>query len=130
MCWGLQTNRIQLLQKRVIRNINNTSYRAYSEPIFKLLNLLKINDISIYQFSNFIEVLINNNLSHYFDSFRPQFANEVSHYNLRNPSRQLPIIKNEFPKKSLRYKLITTSNEMSAETIELAKNYTQKCFVD
>ena len=43
---------------------------------------------------------------------------------------QLPIIKYEFPKQSLRYKLITKFNEMSAETIEMAKNYTQKRFVD
>ena len=43
---------------------------------------------------------------------------------------QLPIIKHEFPKQSLRYKLITTLNEISAETMELAKNYTQKRFVD
>ena len=43
---------------------------------------------------------------------------------------QLPIIKHEFPRQSFRYKLITTLNEMSAETIELAKNYTQKRFVD
>ena len=43
---------------------------------------------------------------------------------------QLPRIKHEFPKQSLRYKLITTLNEMSAETMELAKNYTQKRFVD
>ena len=38
--------------------------------------------------------------------------------------------KHEFPRQSLRYKLITTLNEMSAETMESAKNYTQKRFVD
>ena len=43
---------------------------------------------------------------------------------------QLPIIKHEFPKQSLKYKLITILNEMSVETIELANNYTQKRFVD
>ena len=69
-------------------------------------------------------------MPYYFDNFKPQCANGVSHYNLRNPSMQLPIIKHEFPKQSLRYKLITTLNEMSAETIELANNYTQKRFVD
>ena len=53
-CWGSQTNRIHLLQKRAIRNINNANYRAHSEPIFKSINLLKINDIYYYQFSNFI----------------------------------------------------------------------------
>ena len=67
---------------------------------------------------------------HYFDSFKPQFANRVSNYNLRNLSMQLPIIKHEFPKQFLRYELITTLNEMSAETIELANNSTQKRFVD
>ena len=43
---------------------------------------------------------------------------------------QLPIIKHEFPRQSLRYKLITTLNEMSAETMALAKNYIQKRFVN
>ena len=34
------------------------------------------------------------------------------HYNLPHTVRQLPIIKNEFPKQSLRYKLIATLNEI------------------
>ena len=107
LCWGSQTNRIHLLQKRAIRNINNANYRAHSEPIFKSLNLLKIKDIYYLLILKFYSKLINNKLPHYLDSFKPQFANGVSHYNLRNPSMQLPIIKHEFPKQSLRYKLIT-----------------------
>ena len=86
------------------------------------LNLLKINDIYYLSILKFYSKLINNNLPHYFNSFKPQTANRVPHYNLRNPSMQLPIIKHECPKQSLRYKLITTLHEMSAETIELVKN--------
>ena len=124
-CWGSQTNRIHLLQKRAIRNSYNANYRAHSEPIFKSLNLLKINDIY------YLSILkLYSKLPHYFDSFKPQFANRVSHYNLRNSSMQLPIIKHEFPTQSLRYKLITTLNDMSAETIDLSNKYTQKRFVD
>ena len=41
---------------------------------------------------------------------------------------QLPIIMHEFPKQSLRYKLITTVNETSAETIELAKKLQSETF--
>ena len=130
LCWKSQTNRIHLLQKRAIRNINNANYRAHSEPIFKSLNVLKIDDIYYLSILKFYSKLINNNLPHYFDSFKPQFANGVLHYNLRKPSMQLPINKHEFPRQSLRYKLITTLNEMSAEAMELAKNYTQKRFVD
>ena len=80
--------------------------------------------------SPYFSKLINNNLPHYLDSFKPQFANGVSHYNLRNPSVQLPIIKHEFPKQYIKYKLKTTLNEMSAEIIELVKNYSQKRIVD
>ena len=68
-------------------------------------------------------------MSHYFDSFKPQFAKGVSHHNLRNPIMQLPIIKLEFPKQSLRHELITALNDMSAEAIGLVKNYTQKRLV-
>ena len=39
LCWGSQANRIHLLQKRAIRNINNDNYRAHSEPIFKSLTI-------------------------------------------------------------------------------------------
>ena len=130
LCWGSQTNRVHLLQKRAIRNINNANYRAHSEPIFKSLNILKTDDIYYLSILKFYSKLINNNLPHYFDSFKPQFANGVLHYNLRKPSMQIPIIEHEFPRQSLRYKLITTLNEMSAENMELAKNYTQKRFVD
>ena len=97
LCWGSQANRIHLLQKRAKRNINKANYRAHSEPIFKSLNLLKLNDIYYLSILKFYAKLINN-LQHYFDSFKPQFANGVSHYNLRNPSMQLPFIKHEFPK--------------------------------
>ena len=105
LCWGSQTNRIHLLQKRAIRNISNANYRAHSKPIFKSLNLLKINDVYYLSIFKFYSKLINENLPHYFDSFKPQLTNGVSHYNMRNPSMQLPIIKHEFYKQSLRYKL-------------------------
>ena len=101
LCRRLQTNRIHLLQKRAIRNINIANYTAHSEPIFKSLNLLKINDIYDLSILKFYSKLINNNLPHYFDSFKPQFANGVSHYKLRNPSMQLP---------SLRTQLISASS--------------------
>ena len=36
---------IYLLQKRAIRNIEKTPYRAHTEPIFKSLNLIKVEDM-------------------------------------------------------------------------------------
>ena len=52
------------------------------------------------------------------------------HYNLRNHVRQLPMIKNEFPKQSLRYKLIETLNEIPDSILAEVQNLSQKQFID
>ena len=45
-------------------------------------------------------------------------------------SRLLPKIKHEFPRQSLRYKLISTLNETSNELLEMAKTLSQKNFMN
>ena len=114
LCCRSQTNRIHLLQKRAIYEILiiPITERILNQYLQQSPNLLKINDIYYLSILKSYSKLINDNLPHYFDSFKPQIANGVSHYNLRNPSMQLLIIKHELPKQSLRYKLITTFNEM------------------
>ena len=52
------------------------------------------------------------------------------HYNLRNPVRQLPMIKNKFPKQSLRYKLIATLNEIPDSVLAEVQNLSQKQLMD
>ena len=74
----------------------------------------------------FYSKLVNNNLSHYFSSFTPQFSAGQELCNLRNPTMQLPRIKHEFPRQSLRYKLITTPNEL----IEIAKTQSQQNLIN
>ena len=43
---------------------------------------------------------------------------------------QLPRIKHEFPKQSLRYKLITTLNTTPNEMIEVAETRSQQNFIN
>ena len=74
----------------------------------------------------FYSKLINDSLPNYFESFTPQFSAGHQHYNIRNPSRLLPKIIHEFPKQSLRYKLIFTINEL----LEMAKTLSQKNFMN
>ena len=52
----------------------------------------------------------------------------MKNYNFRNPSRLLPKIKHEFPRQSLRYRLIVTLNETSDDILEMATTQSQKCF--
>ena len=59
----------------------------------------------------------------------PTFSVGVSHYSLRNPIRQIPRIKHEFPRHSLRYKLIETLNNTSETIIEMAISQSQENFI-
>ena len=45
LSWGFQCQEIYLLQKCAIRNIEKAGYRDHTEPIFKSLNLIKVQDI-------------------------------------------------------------------------------------
>ena len=47
LCWGFKQNRIFQLQKKAIRTITRSKYNAHTEPLFKKLNILKVNDIQI-----------------------------------------------------------------------------------
>ena len=78
----------------------------------------------------FYSKLVNDNLPNYFESFTPQFSAGHQHYNFRHPGRRLPKIKYEFPRQSLRYKLISTLSETSRELLEMAKTLSQKNFMN
>ena len=75
-----------------------------------------LHDIKVSHFSNF-------------QDFTPTLSVGVNHYSLRNPIRQIPRIKDEFPRHSLRYKLIETLNNTSETIIEMAISQSQKNFI-
>ena len=45
MIWGYQCNRIIKLQKKAIRIISVTKYNSHTEPLFKSLSVLKVEDL-------------------------------------------------------------------------------------
>ena len=55
----------------------------------------------------------------------PHFSIGATNYNIRNPNLQLPRIRYELSRSSLRYQLVSTLNETSPEVMETAKNCTQ-----
>ena len=129
LSWGSECDPIHKYQKRALRIITDSKYRAHTEPLCKTLNLLKIQDIYQLAIFKFYHKLINSGLPHYFEDFTPIFSHGNEHYNFRNPSRQIPRHKHEFPKQSLRYNLVTTLNHSQPELLDMAitlsiKNYT------
>ena len=130
LTWGSQIDKLHKLQKRTIQNITKSDYRAHTEPLCKEHNLLKVHDIYYLAVLKFYSKLVSNNLPPYLSSFTLQFSAGQQNYNLRNPTMQLPRIKHEFPKQSLRYKLITTLNISANETIEVAKTQSQQSLIN
>ena len=69
--WGFEWDRISKLQKRAFRIMTNSKYNAQTEPLFKQLGLLKVNDIFDVQCLKFWYKFVNKKLTNYFrDMFK------------------------------------------------------------
>ena len=68
--WGAESYRIELLQKRAIRLITNSSYTAHTTPLFIELGLLKVQDMFKLKLLKFYYKLSSNLLPQYFVSYR------------------------------------------------------------
>ena len=77
--------RIILLQKRVVRCINEDTYNAQTDLIFNELRILKFNDIYLLNLDKFMYSYQNGLLP---SSFNDYFinVNQVHHYNTRSSS--------------------------------------------
>ena len=126
LLWGSETESIHKVQKRALRIISDNKFNAHTEPICRAERLLKVKEIYRLGIYKFYYKLINNHLPHYFQDFTPTFSDGANQYSLRNPIRQIPRIKYEFPRHSLRYKLIGTLNNTSETIIEMAISQSQK----
>ena len=45
LLWGKESKSILLLQKRARRAVSSAGFRSHSEPLFKIHNVLKVDDI-------------------------------------------------------------------------------------
>ena len=59
MVWGFECQRIQKIQKKCVRIICASKFNSHSEPLFKSLNLLKVEDIFKCQSLKFYHKHIN-----------------------------------------------------------------------
>ena len=68
---GTNTKQIEILQKRILRIITNSSYIAHTEPILKELGLINVKDMFSLKIINFLHKLSHNMLPPYFESYKP-----------------------------------------------------------
>ena len=104
--------RIFKLQKEAVRLITLAKFNAHSEPIFKSLNLLKVQDIFEICQMKFYHNCLNKKLPHFFNQISFQNNN---HYETRiNSQFHLPKIKHSFAKLCIRYSLPLILNNAPA----------------
>ena len=113
LCWGYDCHNLFKLQKKAIRTVCKTKYNSHTDPLFKQLNLLKIEDIFkvqclkfFFKFENnkvpiyFSETFIFNRTNHNYETRnrevfqRNTLSRQTSKKNLKN---YLPILLNDVP---------------------------------
>ena len=112
LLWGQDSvcNRPNLLQKKAVRIITNSNYLAHSEPLFKTLNLLKLEDIIKVNILKFYYQYENNNLPLYFQNIDYNPLKFSHHYNTRK-HEYVYYVKHEFAKESLNCTIPKIINE-------------------
>ena len=81
LCWGFNTSRLFKLQKKALRIITNIKYNAHTDPLFKILNLVKIEDMYRISLLKFYFKVKNELVPHYFTTI---FTSNASYtYNTR-----------------------------------------------
>ena len=93
---GIEAKGIFLQQKRAIRAISSAGYKAHTEPLFKIYNILKLEDIYNYRMLVFYYNLKNNKVPSYLTSFLPNTSIARERYPIRNPRLQPPICSYEY----------------------------------
>ena len=137
--WGHANKRIFKLQKKAVRIIYKEHRLSRTDPIFKNLNLLKIDDIYRLQLLKLYFKCKQNLLPVYFDSFDLTPNYRVHHHNTRNINKiHEPYVRHDFAKTCSRYELPILVNKTSPSIIEKVNThsfkgfctYTKKYFID
>ena len=70
-------------KKKISRVISLNKYNAHTDPIFKNLNILKLNDIFVSNQLKFYHKLVNNKVQEYLNSLQLIENNTIHQHNTR-----------------------------------------------
>jgi len=84
-----------------VRTVYEARYREHSTPLFKFLNILKLQDINNFQIAIFMYKYYHNFLPLLFDGFFCLNANIHSYYTRRSNALHLPALRTILRKRSI-----------------------------
>ena len=118
LAWGTNTNQIFKIQKKAIRIITNSKYNAHTNPLFKSLNLLKIQDIYNLNVLKFYFNYRHNLLPRYFNSYNFKYRSSIHEHHTRSKNEiQVNKTRTNIGGKSLRHITPKIINNTSSNII-------------
>jgi len=111
LAWGVRSHDLQKLQKKAVRIITSSKYNAHTEPIFKSLDLLKLSDLCVLRELKFCYKLEHGLLPFYFTTIFTRSRDIHQHGTRHVNNFQIPNIRHEFARNSVRYKIARTYND-------------------
>ena len=131
MAWGFESNRIIKLQKKALRIITLSNYISHTEPLYKQLSLLKVDDILKLQQLKFYYKYLHNDLPRYLQNWRFVFKCEVHGHDTRYKNKIYTYkIIHEFAKKCLRHNLPLLLNNLPDIVKEKLMSHSTQGFVN
>ena len=92
-------------QKKAIRAISSAGYNAHTEPLFKLYNVLKVENIYNYRLLVLYYNLKHNKVPNYITSFLPNTFIARERYPIRQPRYPPPLHAHEYISKTCKCRL-------------------------
>ena len=121
-CCGFNQERILKSQKKAMRIICSSCYLSHSEPLFKKLNVLKIDGMFKLQMLTFCFDLINNNLPAYFINMSSLLQQVIYHHNIRQKRNYSAAwVKHVFAQKCTRFCIPDILNNSSSSITDKIK---------
>ena len=124
LAWGFNTTYIFNLQKKAIRIITKSQYFTHTDPLFKNLGILKIEDLFKLNILKFYYQMKQHCLSSYFQAFAISTRSEIHSYDTRN-KRMLNTVKTRLKstENCLRFELPKLINSTDPLGLDKVKTY-------
>ena len=130
--WGCsihERHKLHLLQKKALRINTNSHYIAHSEPLCKMLRVVKMIDMFETILWKFYCKLMNNMLPPYFNMLKPNMPLVCDYYRFRNLKIHLSTIRHDFAKQLVQHCVIKRLNTTMNILLSISLKYTLNAFL-
>ena len=121
LIWGnacaTHLERLKILQKKAVRIIAGVTPRTHSDPLFKQLKLLKINEINIFLTACFMFKVSNCMIIEIFQNLFVKNSEIHGHLTRQSAEYHIPIVHTESAKRNIRFHGVKTWNDLMKKGI-------------